>query len=43
MLTNPHPSPLYTRDDMERAGWLIIACGCFVGVILIVLIGGEIQ
>jgi hypothetical protein len=40
MLT-PHPSPLLTRDDMTRTGWLIIASGCFVAVILIVLIGGN--
>jgi hypothetical protein len=41
MLTNPHASPLLTRDDMARAGWLIIACACFVGVILIVFLGGD--
>jgi hypothetical protein len=30
-----------TADDMERTGWLIIAAACFIGVILIVFLGGD--
>lgn len=39
----PRPLPLMTPDDMERTGWLIIACACFVAVIFICIFGEAPQ